>query len=159
MVKKKKLLLLSIACQFLVSFIHILRASYHLLILNYRCFWICSSWTNLHTGSLFFLKQIFIKNKYRENSIKKSFKKLIDSIHVVEESSLSAENKAFLLFLLHLGLTSLQIRFKLIKSLKSFLIVVNWKQYLKIRPAKITPFITEIAFPKIWVLGLAVYKF
>ena len=109
----------------------------------------CSSWTNLHTESLFFLKQIFIKNKYRENSINKSFKKLIDSIHVIEESSLSAENKAFLLFLLHLGLISLQIRFKLIKSLKSFLIVVNWKQYLKIRPAKITPFITEIAFPKI----------
>ena len=44
--------------------------------LAYRCFCICSNWTQLHT-ELTFLKGLFPKNGYPENFIDKCFKKFL----------------------------------------------------------------------------------
>ena len=55
--------------------------------LAYRCSRICSSWTKVH-NELVFLKEIFLKNDYPEDFINKCFKKFIDNIHVVKETTL-----------------------------------------------------------------------
>ena len=45
--------------------------------LVYRCFCICSNWTQYHT-ELTFLKGVFQRNGYPENFIDKSFKKFLN---------------------------------------------------------------------------------
>ena len=50
----------------------------------------------------------------------------MDNIHVVKETTLTVEN-CLVLALPYLGLISLQTRSKLKKSLKTSLIVVNYK--------------------------------
>ena len=107
-VKIKNLPLLSTANQFLVTFINILRTFYHLrisLVLSthslYTCFRICSSWTKLHPESLS-LKQIFLKM-----ATLKCFKKFIDNIHVVKDTTLTVEKKPFVLVPPFLGSISL----------------------------------------------------
>ena len=52
--------------------------------LVYRCFCICSNWTQFHTG-LAFLKGIQ-KNCYPENFIDKCFKKFLNNVHLVKEN-------------------------------------------------------------------------
>ena len=56
----------------------------------YRCFRICTSWTKLHT-ELTRLKQIFLKNSYPKSFINKCFKRFMNSIHVVKETTLTVE--------------------------------------------------------------------
>ena len=51
--------------------------------LVYRCFRICSNWTQFHT-ELTFLKRRFQKNGYPENFMDKCFKKFLSNIHVVK---------------------------------------------------------------------------
>ena len=88
--------------------------------LAYRCFQICSSWTKLH-NELVCLKETFLKNGYPEDFINKCFKKFMDNIHVVKETTLTVEKKPLVLVLPYLGSISLQTRTKLKKSLKCIL--------------------------------------
>ena len=53
--------------------------------LVYRCFRICSNWTQFHT-ELTFPKEIFRKNSYPENFIDKCFGKFLNNIHLVKEN-------------------------------------------------------------------------
>ena len=74
--------------------------------LAYRCFRICSSWTKLH-NELVCLKENFLKNGYPEGFISKCFKKFMDNIHVVKETTLTVEKKPLVLVLPYLGSISL----------------------------------------------------
>ena len=56
-----------------------------------------------------------------KNSIDKCFKKFIDNIHVVKETTVTVEKKPLVLVLQYLGLISLQTRVKLKNSLKNIL--------------------------------------
>ena len=53
--------------------------------LVYRCFIICSNWTQFHT-ELIFLKGIFQKNGYPKNFIDRCFKKFLNNVHLVKEN-------------------------------------------------------------------------
>ena len=57
--------------------------------LAYRIFRVCSSLTKLHT-ELVCRKLIVLKNGYPETFINKCFNILMDNIHVVKESTLTA---------------------------------------------------------------------
>ena len=81
---------------------------------------ICSSWTKWH-NKLVCLKEIFLKKGYPEDFIDKFFKKFLDNIHVVKETTLTVEKKPLVLVLPYLGSISLQTRAKLKKSLKNIL--------------------------------------
>ena len=74
--------------------------------LVYRCFRICSNWTQFHT-ELIFLKGIFQKNGYPENFIDKCFKKFLNNVHLVKEN-LPMEKKLLLIVLTYLGIISLE---------------------------------------------------
>ena len=54
-------------------------------ILVYRCFQICSNWTQFHTEWIS-LKGIFQKNGYPENFIDKCFEKFLSKVHLVKEN-------------------------------------------------------------------------
>ena len=88
--------------------------------LVYRCFPICSDWTQFH-AELTLLKKTFRKNGYPENFIDKSFKKFLDHIHLVKEKVPTVERKPLLLALPYLGVMSLQTRTKLQQALKGVL--------------------------------------
>ena len=70
--------------------------------LAYRCLQICSSWTKLH-NELVCLKEIFFKNGYSEDFINKCFKKFMDDVHVVKETTLTVEKTPLVLVLPCLG--------------------------------------------------------
>ena len=57
----------------------------NLLTLVYRCFRICSNWTQFH-NKLIFLKGIFQKNGYPKNFTDKCFKKLLNNVHLIKEN-------------------------------------------------------------------------
>ena len=60
--------------------------------LVYGYFQICSSWTKLPT-ELPFLKLIFLENGHPENVINRCFKRFMDSMHVLKETTLTVESK------------------------------------------------------------------
>ena len=70
--------------------------------LAYRCFRICSSWTKLH-NELVCLKETFLKNGYPEDFINKCFKKFMDNVHVVKETTLTVEKNPLVRVLVYLG--------------------------------------------------------
>ena len=86
-------------------------------ILLYRCFCICSNWTQFHT-ELIFLKGIFQKNGYPKNFIDKCFKKFLNNVHLVKENVPTVEKKCLRLVLPYLGIISWQTRTKLQQALK-----------------------------------------
>ena len=88
--------------------------------LVYRCFRICSNWTQFHT-ELIFLKGIFQKNGYPENFIDRCFKMFLNNVYLVKENVPTVEKKRLLLVLPYLGIISLQTRTKLQQALKSVL--------------------------------------
>ena len=88
--------------------------------LVYRCFRICSNWTQFHT-ELIFLKGIFRKNGYPENITDECFKKFLSNVHLVKENVPTVEKKRLLLDLPYLGIISLQTRTKLQQALKCVL--------------------------------------
>ena len=88
--------------------------------LVYRCFRICSNWTQFHT-ELIFLKGIFQKNGYPKNFIDKCFKKFLNNVHLVKENVPTVEKKRLLLVLPYLGIISFQTRTKLQEALKGVL--------------------------------------
>ena len=94
--------------------------------LVYNCLAISSSCNKFHI-ELICLKEIFLKNGCPEDFINKCFKKSMDNILVVKETSLTVKQKTFVLVLPYLRLIFLQTRTKLKKSLKNILIVVNCK--------------------------------
>ena len=81
----------------------------------------------------------------------------MDNICVVKEATLTIEKKPLLLVLPYLGSISLPTKTKLTKSLRTFLIVINFKWFLKIRPDQETTFSSMIAFPKIFLLVPFIY--
>ena len=88
--------------------------------LVYRCFGICSNWTQFHT-ELTFVKEIFQKNGYTEKFTAKCFKKFLNIIHLVKENVPTVEKKRLLLVLPYLGIISLQTRTKLQQALTGVL--------------------------------------
>ena len=84
--------------------------------LAYRCFLICSNWTQFHT-ELTFLKKIFLKNGCPENFIDKSFKKFLDNIRLVKENVPTMEKKSLHLVFPYLEVVSWQTRTKLQQAL------------------------------------------
>ena len=88
--------------------------------LAYKCLSIFSSWTKLH-NELVCLKETSLKNGYPEDFINKCFKKFMDNIHVVKETTLTVEKKPLVLVLPYLGSIYLQIKTKSKKSLKNIL--------------------------------------
>ena len=89
--------------------------------LVYRCFRICSNWTQFHT-ELTFLTGIFQENGYPTNLIDKSFKNFLSNIHLVKGNAPTVKKKKRLLLVLpYLGKISLQIRTKIQQALKGVL--------------------------------------
>ena len=78
-----------------------------MLALANRCFWICSDCTKLHI-ELLILKEIFLKNDFTETFINKCFKRFMNSIHAIRETTLAVEKKLLVLVLPYLCLKSLQ---------------------------------------------------
>ena len=76
----------------LVEFIHILTDDKKSCTYKFcnvlTCFRVCSSCTKLHT-ELVCLKRVFLENGYPENFINKCFKRFMDNLHVVEETTLT----------------------------------------------------------------------
>ena len=103
--------------------------------LVYRCFTLCSDWSNFH-GELVTLKEIFQRNGYPKSFIDKRVKKFLDRLHIIKPTSATVENKALRLVLPYLGpifftsqnqnkcyekhFTSLQISSYLLKRKKAF---------------------------------------
>ena len=125
--------------------------------LAYRCLRICSSWTKLH-NELVCLKETFLKNGYSEDFTKKCFKKFLDDIHVVKETTLTVEKKPLLLVLLYLGSISLQTRTKLEKSLKNILKCCKLKILFKSKTRLGNNFHFELQIANDLTSGV-VYKF
>ena len=85
--------------------------------LVFRCFSICSTWTNFH-NELVFLKDILLKNGYPISFIDKCFKTFCDRLYLKQPQVLTAEKKTLTLALPFVGKLSLQTRKKLQKVLK-----------------------------------------
>ena len=92
---------LSTTCKF--SMIHTL---------VFRCFSICSNWTNIDNKSVF-LKDIFFKNGYPISFIDKCFTIFLGWLYLKPPQVLTAEKKTQTLVLAFLGKLSLQTRTKL----------------------------------------------
>ena len=125
--------------------------------LLYRCFQICSSWTKLHT-ELVFLKQIVLENGYPESFINKRFKRFMDSIHIIKETTVTVEKKPFVQVLPYLGSISFQTRTKLKKSLKTILNCCKLQIVFENSTILDTNFHFKDRIPKNITLG-DVYKF
>ena len=119
--------------------------------LAYRCLRIYSSWTKLD-NELVCLKEIFLKNGYPEDFIKKCSKKFMDNIHVVKETTLTVEKKPLVLLLPYLGSIYLQTRTKLKKSLKNILNCCKVQIVFKSKTRLGNNFISSIEFPMILLL-------
>ena len=95
--------------------------------LVYRCFRICSNWTQFHT-EMIFLKGIFKKNGYLKNVIDKCFKTFLNNVHLVKENVPTVEKKPLVLVLPYLGIISLQTRTKTTTSIeRSFKLLTTRK--------------------------------
>ena len=66
--------------------------------LVFRCFSICSNWTNFH-NELAFLKDIFLENVYPISFIDKCFKTFLDRLYLKQPQVLTAEKKTLTLAL------------------------------------------------------------
>ena len=125
--------------------------------LAYRCFRICSSRTKLH-NELVCLKETFLKNGYSEDFINKCFKKFLDNIHIVKETTLTVERKSLVLVLPYFGSISLQTRTKLKKSLKNILNCCKLQIVFKNKTRLGNNFHFKDQIPKDFTSGV-VYKF
>ena len=70
--------------------------------LAFRCFSICSNWTNFH-NELAFLKDIFLKSAYPVSFIDKCFKTFLDQLYLKKPPVLTAEKRTLKLVLPFLG--------------------------------------------------------
>ena len=85
--------------------------------LTFRCFSICSNWTNFH-NELPFLKDIFLKNGYPVSFINKLLKIFSDKLLLKRPQVLTAEQKILTLVIPFLEELPVQTRKKLQKVLK-----------------------------------------
>ena len=125
--------------------------------LVYRCFHICSNWTQFHT-ELILLKGIFQKNSYPKNFIDKCFKKFLNNAHLVKENVPTVEKKHLLLALPYLGIISLQTRTKLQQALKGVLNCCKLEIVFKCQTRLSNSFHYKDPIPKDLISGV-VYKF
>ena len=65
----------------------------------------------------------------------------MDSMHVVQKTTVTVEKKPLALVFPYLGSMSLQTRKNFTKLLKTSSVIVNCKQCSKIRPDQVTTFI------------------
>ena len=84
--------------------------------------------------------------------LNKCFKKFIDNIHVVKETTLTVEKKPLVLVLPYLGSISLQTRAKLKKSLKNILNCCKLQIVFKNKTKLGNNFLWGIGLPKILLL-------
>ena len=95
----KNVPLLSTPNQLSVAFIHILRVFYHLLIglvPSIHSFMDTFRYAPVGLNYLLnylFSKLIFLENGHPENVINRCFKRFMDSIHVLKETTLTVESK------------------------------------------------------------------
>ena len=125
--------------------------------LVYRCFCICSNWTQVHT-ELIFLKGIFQKNGYPKNFIDRCFKKFLNNVHLVKVNVPIVEKKRLLLVLPYLGIISWQTRTKLQQALKGILNCCKLAIVFKCQTRLSHSFRYKDLIPKNLISG-AVYKF
>ena len=125
--------------------------------LVYRCFRICSNWTQFHT-ELIYLKGIFQKNSYPKNFIDKCFKRFLNNVHLVKENVPTVEKKRLLLVLPYLGIISLQTRTKLQEALKGVLNCCKLEIVFKCQTRLSHSFRYKDPIPKDLISGV-VYKF
>ena len=125
--------------------------------LIYRCFRICSNWTQFHT-ELIFLKGIFQKNGYPKNFIDKCFKKFFIIVHLFKENVPTVEKKRLVLGLPYLGITSLQTRTKLQQALKGVLNCCKLEIVFRCQTRLSNSFRYKDPIPKELISGV-VYKF
>ena len=109
-----------------MKFIQILTAFYHLpislVLFTHSLVDACEfAQVGLNYTEIVCLKEIFLKNGYPEDFINKCFKKIMDNIDVVKETTLTVENKPIVVVLPHFASIPLQTRTKLKKSLKNIL--------------------------------------
>ena len=115
--------------------------------LAYRCFHICSNWTQFHT-ELTFLKGIFQNNGYPENVIDKCFKKFLNNI----------QTKGLFLVLPYLERIYLQTRTKLQQALKGVLNCCKLEIVFKCQTRLSNSLHYKDPIPKDLISGV-VYKF
>ena len=124
--------------------------------LVYRCFCICSNWTQFHTD-LIFPKGVFQKSGYPKSFIDKCFKKFLNNVHLVKENVPTVEKKRLLLVLPYLGIISLQTRTKLQQALKGVLNCCKLEIVFKCQTRLSNSFRYKDPIPKDLISGV-VYK-
>ena len=121
--------------------------------LVYRCFCICSNWTQFHT-ELISLKGKIQKNTYTKNFVGKCFK-----THLVKENVPTVEKKKSLLLALpYLKIICLQTRAKLQQALKCVLNCCKLEIVFKYQTRLSNSFCNKDPTPKDLISGV-VYKF
>ena len=139
------------------SFLHSVYKFGMVYTLFYRCFRICSNWTQFHT-ELIFLKEILQKNGYLKNFIDKFLKKFLNNVHLVKENVPTVEKKCLLLVLAYLGIKYLQTRTKLQQALKGVLNCCKLEIVFKCQTRLSNSFRYKDPIPKDLISGV-VYKF
>ena len=125
--------------------------------LVYRCFRICSNWTQFHT-ELIFLKGLFQKNGYPKNFIDKCFKTFLNNVHLVKENVSAVEKKCLHIVFPYLGIIYLQTRTRLQQALKSVLICCKLEIVFKCQTRFSHSFHYKDPIPKD-PISVLVYKF
>ena len=156
---KADLLLLSAANQLLAEFISILTVSRLadlwkiglLPTLLYRCFRICSYWTNFCL-ELVKLIDVFTSNGYPENFTNNYCKVFLDNKYAIQEKGITVLKKTLVLVLPYLEPISLQTRAKLRQPLKGIL------NYCKLQNKLEKAFCFKDRFPK-EITSVVIYKF
>ena len=123
--------------------------------LVYRCFRICSNWTQFHT-ELIYLKRIFQKSSYPKNFIDKCFKRFLNNVHLIKENVPTVEKKHLLLVFPYLGITSLQTRTKLQQALKGVLNCCKLEIVFKCQTRLSHSFCYKDPIPKDLISGVVV---
>ena len=126
-------------------------------ILVYRCFYICSNWTQFHTD-LIFLKGIFQKNGYPKIFIDKCFKKFLNNIHLVKKNVPTVGKKYLVLVPPYFEIISLQTRTGLLEALKGVLNCCELELVFKCQTRLSNSFRYKDPIPKDLTSGV-VYKF
>ena len=122
--------------------------------LSYRCFRICSDWTDFTQNwtkfGLSFTQNVFKNNDYPENFISNCFKVFLDgNKYRIQEKVITVPKKYLFLVLPYLGPLLLQTRTKLRKSLKDVLNCYKLHRFcLEVKTNQQMLFILKVVFLK-----------
>ena len=86
----------------------------------YRCFPLCSDWTNFHREILT-LKEVFQRSGYLTAFIDKYFKKILDRLHIKKTYFSNKEKEAFMLSITVFGADFFKVRTKMRNAMKGTL--------------------------------------